>query len=175
MPNRKAENIFNACLIIAMIVVLVMAFEYNARARLFPLIFSSLIIFMTGLHMMMVNMKNPPKFLHFVTKSGALTNYAVKEETSDGMDQQEQALKSSEEIKASDDELTWGNIFYIFLWLTLFVISIVFIHYLLATLIFLILFMRFVGKVRWKTTLYFSFILTGSLYFLFEILLSAQQ
>lgn len=175
MERNKPENIFNISLIfIAAIAVFIAETTFGDRARIFPAAFSWIILIMVSLYVIVSNLKNPPNFLRFILRSGALSNLGGL-----GMAEAAEAEDTTEKKevveKAEDKGLPWGQVYLIFACLTAYVLSMYIIHYLLATLIFLILFLRFMGKVRWKTLLLFACILTGSLYILFEMLLGVSS
>lgn len=154
MNNSKtAENIFSIILQILFLIVIVMAFDFNPKARSFPLIFGTFSFVMLFLQFIVRNMKNPPKFLQFINKKGAL---------------------GSSFSSGPEEVLPWKHVFSVFAWLIGYVIVMSQIHYILATLLFLLLFLHFFGKVKIASNLLFSFFFSGSMYLLFIFILESQ-
>jgi hypothetical protein len=155
--KSKAEGIVVDLLLLAVTgTAVVMSFSYNPTARMFPLYFGLIAFIFVLLNVIVASMKNPPKMLRFIRQKGTLSDMP--------------GMQYKEEEK-EDEDITWKQIFYVVLWLAGYVILLATIHYLLATLIFLILFMRIAGQLTWLKTLLIALCFSGFLYFLFEILL----
>ncbi|GAB7389160.1 hypothetical protein BSNK01_29980 [Bacillaceae bacterium] len=156
MRVRKGENIFNLILLVVFLLAIVMSFSYNPLARMFPLLFGLIAFLLLFLYFLFTNMKIPPKFLRFIGRQGALS----------GIDGTAKQTRGDEE-----EDVSWKEAFLIFACLAGYVLIMAWVDYLLATLIYLLLFLRFAGSVSWKTSIIFSLLVSGCLYGLFELLL----
>lgn len=160
---KKDENLFHLILLAICTITIVLSFTFNKVARSFPLFFGTTCFILTLLQMVLDNRKNVSGFLKLL-KTGALTPMDSYGQNSDD--------QGDEQATAKEQPVAWKTIFFIFALLAVYLVLIEAMHYLLASLLFLLFFLRFVGKVKWSTTLVFSFVFIGCLFVLFELLLA---
>lgn len=154
MNKKLDETIFHVVLLCILALAVVMSFSYNPTARGFPLAFGIIGFVMVGLQLVVNVLKSPPAVLQFLNRKGALSK-----------------SKSGEKEAKEEPEMTWGKFFKLICWLIGYTVFIGLTHYLIATFVFLILFMRFAGDVRWVTTIIYSTAFTGGMYIIFEELI----
>jgi uncharacterized membrane protein len=164
MNLNKEAKIFDIVLLIILSVFIIMSFSFSDTARVFPLYFGLICFFFVLANLIVNSMKNPPKFLKFIKQKGTLSG--MKSPTEEANELVESIVEEEE-----NEEISWKEIMKIVVWLIAYIIGLATINYLLATFLFLALFLGVAGKVSWINTLLISVGFTGFLYFLFEVIL----
>ncbi|WP_102348625.1 tripartite tricarboxylate transporter TctB family protein [Bacillus sp. Marseille-P3661] len=150
----NGRNLFNLLLLISMLVMVILSFDYNPKARLFPL-YVGLLTFVMLFWQYLVDQFPSIKQKFNFTK---IEKETVQEE-------------KSEEVSEGK---TWAVALQCIIAMVGFTILLKFISYLIAVPIFLVLFIWLVGKAKFIRALSISIIMSGFMYVLFDLVLHAR-
>lgn len=176
---RTDEVLFDLIILSFFVLLALLSFAYNPRARSIPLGLGILGSVMTFMQLLVDAFPGLRSKLRFVNATGLL----AKEDQA--------RLKGSEEpdsegIPASDQTPTvatrngisigreWGRVLRVVLWLVGFIVLLAFTNYLIAVGAFIVLMTRFEAKQSWKKAILLGVCTNLGFFILFELLLKVQ-
>ncbi len=161
--------LFNLLVLLFFLMITILAFSYNPRARSIPLglgIVGSIMMFLQLIADAMPSLRSK---LKFVVQSGVLSG----EGETDNKDVSE---KSDQNVlsKKEDSAAYWKKVLRITLWLAGFIILLSLVNYLIAVGAFIILITKIEAKESWKKALLLAICVDFCFFILFDIILQVQ-
>jgi hypothetical protein len=160
---------FSLFITIVMLVMVVIAFEYNPKARLIPIMVGTLIFIMALVQFLGDTFPSIADRFPFLRQKGMLT----ADQTHSEVDSKDESMQEKAESHPEENE-SWLRIFISFIWLIGFTVILYFTTYLVAVPLFLFFFVRFAGKAKTLPSLLLSIGMSVFMYVLFELLLNAR-
>ena len=117
----SGRNVFTLLIMIMMILFIFLSIGYNPKARLIPLIVANSVLIMSILLFLTDSFPTIRKRLSFIQQQAVFSSDDVK---------------SKFGVKEKASEVSWRNVFHIFLWLSLVIVLLYFTHYLICGLPF---------------------------------------
>lgn len=127
------RSLFSLILLAMFVVMFIGAWDYNARARLFPVVLSAIGVFMSAAQLLVDLWPGRLRFLRIVEHKGLLAGHKI-----------EQSMGSAPR------ELNWPGTWLIFVWLAGFLVLLRYVGYLVAVPTFIALYIRFGGRQPWR-------------------------
>ena len=153
------RNIFSLLIVILSLMMFFLAFDFNNKARLVPLLVSSVMFFMA---IIQIVIDSVPKWKQKQAHSTSFSNQVMKKEE-----------KKSKEEEGEQHE-KWSYILLLFSILIAFTVVLYYTSYLIAIPLFLCLFIWLVGKEKFISALSIAIGMTGFMYILFELILKSS-
>ena len=160
--------LFDLILLIFFLVLAIMSFEYNPRARSIPLglgIIGSVMIFFQLLADAIPALR--PK-LRFVIQGGILGAEKKPGETGAQKPSPPSGPETGKSVRY------WLQVVRLILWLTGFVVLLTQVNYLIAVAAFIILITKLEAKESWLKSIVLALCVDASFYILFDLILQAQ-
>jgi small-conductance mechanosensitive channel len=160
---------FSLFITIVMLVMVVIAFEYNPKARLIPIMVGTLIFIMALIQFLGDTFPAIADRLPFLRQKGLLT----ADQTHSEVDSKDESMQEKAQPHQEEKE-PWSRILISFIWLIGFTVILYLTTYLVAVPLFLFFFVRFAGKAKTLPSLLLSIGMSIFMYVLFELLLNAR-
>jgi len=164
--------LFDLILLGGILLLAVVSFNYNPRARSIPLALSAIGSVMIFLQFLVDGFPNMRSKLPFVSEGGLLAGQARPAKSGDNS-AKEAAIGSRS--KASDQNLkAWWRVLRLVLWLAGFIVLLGKIHYLIAVGGFVTLVTHIEAKESWKRSILLALGVDAGFYVLFDLILKVQ-
>ena len=164
--------LFDLIVLIFFLVLAILSFEYNPRARSIPMglgIIGSIMIFFQLLADAIPALR--PR-LRFIVQGGILlTDNAIKKKPEEA-DTQKSIRASGSEIEKPAHY--WLQVVRLVLWLSGFVFLLTLVNYLIAVGVFIILITKLEAKESWLKSIILALCIDASFYILFDLILQAN-
>lgn len=183
--NRKQKAVrtdailFDLIILSFFLLLALLSFDYNPRARSIPMALGILGSLMTLMQLIVDALPGLRSKLRFVSATGLLAK--------EGQARPKEPQKTdSEVISASDQAPTasarsgisigreWWRVLRVVLWLAGFIVLLAFTNYLIAVGAFIVLVTRFEAKQSWKNAILLGACTNLGFFILFEVLLKVQ-
>ena len=164
--------LFDLIVLIFFLLMTVIAFDYNPRARSIPLglgIVGSIMMFLQFLADAMPPLRSK---LRFVVQSGILSG--EKPDGQKDAQKQEAAVEPPHPAKTEKASLYWWQVLRMILWLTGFIVALSLVNYLIAVGAFIVLITKIEAQEAWKKSLLLAGCVDVCFFILFDIILNAQ-
>lgn len=150
----NGRNLFNLILLITMLVMVIISFDYNPKARLFPLAVGAVTFVMLLWQLIMDQF---PK----LKEKMSLTNTESEKE-------------KKEEKNPEQKKKHWLVAFQCLIAMVILTVLLIYVSYLIAVPVFLLLFIWLIGKAKLMNALGVSILVSGFMYVLFDLVLHAN-
>jgi uncharacterized integral membrane protein len=172
-PNQGGATkgdavLFDVLLLVFFLIITIVSFNYNPRARSIPLALGMLGAFMTLLQLLVDTLPSVRSKLRFISAGGVWYDedpVASKDKI------QAEPEKGSEGKRGARD---WWAVLRVALWLGAFILLLVLTHYLIAVAAFVFLMARLEGRESWMRSAVLALCVVLGFFILFDVLLQAQ-
>ncbi|MDF1590943.1 MAG: tripartite tricarboxylate transporter TctB family protein [Desulfobacterales bacterium] len=164
--------LFDLIVLIFFLLMAIMSFEYNPRARSIPLalgIIGSIMIFLQLLADAIPGLR--PR-LRFVVQGGILGTEDDAKNKKGAVDAKKASQAPGSEIEKS--ARYWLQVMRLVLWLVGFVVLLTQVNYLIAVGVFIILITKLEAKETWRKSIILALCIDASFYVLFDLILQAH-
>jgi len=164
--------LFDLIILIFFLLMTVIAFDYNPRARSIPLILGTLGSFMMLMQFLADAIPPLRSKLRFVVQSGLLSG--EKQAEPESAEKQADAVEAPGPPKTEKASRYWWQVLRIVLWLTGFIIALSLVNYLIAVGAFIVLITKTESGESWKKALLLAGCVDVCFFILFDIILNVQ-
>lgn len=178
-PQNETKFVFSDTVVFDMIVLIffiilaVMSFEYNPRARSIPLGLGIIGAAMMLLQFIADAIPALRPRLRFVVQSGILGGADNEKLPHKNIANEEKPIPPHgvKDEKASD---YWLQVLRVVLWLVGFIVLLIFVNYLIAVAAFIVLITKLEAKQSWTKSILLAFCVDASFFILFDLILQAH-
>ena len=169
--------LFDVILLVGFLLLAVVAFNYNPRARSIPLALSAIGAVMIFLQLLVDGFPNLRSKLPFVSEGGLL---ASQQRPAKSGDEDVQGTVTTSHSaprphqEAAESLKAWWRVLRLVLWLAGFIILLGQIHYLIAVAGFVMLVTYIEARESWKRSILLAIGVSAAFYVLFDLILKAQ-
>ncbi|KHF38642.1 tripartite tricarboxylate transporter TctB family protein [Halalkalibacter okhensis] len=155
------RSIFSLILIVAMLVFVIVGFNYNSQARLFPIVVGSVTLIMLLIQFFGETVTSFGKRFPFLTQQGMFSTPSNKDDTKG-------------EKPADSENESWLPVLVIVISIVGFILILYFTNYLIAVFAFLFIVVCFIGKEGPLKASGIATIMTVFMYVLFDLVLNSR-
>lgn len=156
------RSIFSLLLILVMTFFVIIAFNYNPQARLFPLVVGSMTLIMLIIQFLGETVRTFGKRFPFLSQQGMFSTPPNKED------------KQGERGQTLDESAPWTSVLVIIMSIIGFIIVLYYTNYLVAVFVFLFTVLCLIGKEKPLKGLGIAIIMTLFMYILFDLVLNTR-
>ena len=183
MSEKRAERgiiidqraVFDLILLAFFLMLVLVSFRYNLRARSIPLFLGAVGFVMVGLQFLADAVPALRQRLWFLAKSGVLSADIRPTASREAAERDTAATETpSKDADAVAESSEMIRILRVLGWLVLFIVLLGLIHYLIAVGVFLVLAVRLEARESWTKAIILALGVDVSFYVLFDLLLGAH-